>query len=161
MNKIKRHFAKFRNMSPWTSCWKMTLESVSISILVAIPLTMFFAENAALHDNRDFLSDVMWVILIAPFFETLICQMMPIYIARKFKARFSTQVWVATVVFAVPHFIFGIGVGVCAGIVSGFYLAFLYAHWRGKSLWTGIWTTTISHSIRNTIGVGLLVLLKN
>jgi hypothetical protein len=96
-------------------------------------------------------------VVIAPTVETLLFQALPIAVMRLFKAGFRWQVFAATTLFAAVHFTEGVAVGAGAGLVGGFYFSFTYAHWRGRSRWTALWTTTLCHAIHNAIAILLLL----
>lgn len=98
------------------------------------------------------------IVVLAPVFETLLFQALPIFIARKFKAPFTLQVVSSMVVFAAMHFFDGIAAGICAGTIGGFYFAFTFAHWREKSRWTAFWVTAIAHAFHNFAAFVLLAL---
>jgi hypothetical protein len=92
---------------------------------------------------------VFQTVVVAPVLETLLFQVLLIGVARWCRLSFGWQVTWSTVVFSAVHFLEGLGTGVCAGMVGGFYLAFTCAHWWDRSGWTAFWTTALSHSLRN------------
>jgi hypothetical protein len=101
-------------------------------------------------------SPLLWqFVVLAPIIETLIFQAFPIWIARLCKARFSVQVLVSTIPFAIDHALIGIQAGIAAGLIGGFYYAFTYVHWREHGRWTAFWVTAVSHAISN----GVLIML--
>jgi len=55
----------------------------------------------------------------------------------------------------VAHALKGVTTGLAAGLLTGFYLAFTYAHWREQTRWTAFWTTAGSHAIHNGIVIPL------
>ena len=109
-----------------------------MSLLFALLLALLSPELG--REFPDWSPAVMFLIIVvlAPIFETLLFQALPIFIARKFKAPFALQVVSSMVVFAGMHFLDGIAVGICAGITGGFYFAFTFAHWREKSRSPGL-----------------------
>jgi hypothetical protein len=101
-------------------------------------------------------ADLLFVgVIVAPLLETLIFQAFPIWIARLCKARLSIQVVVSVVPFFLAHAIEGIGAGIAAGLIGGFYFAFTYVHWREYRRWTAFWITAVSHAIHNGILIPL------
>jgi hypothetical protein len=159
MSVLRGHFANHRRRSPWSFCWRVTLEGLLLSLAISSILAPFSGAE------RDFMKwpllKALFVILIfAPLVETLILQMIPIGLARLFRARFKTQVLVSLIPFALLHFVEGIAVGISAGVIGGFYLAFTYAHWLEKSVWIAIWTTVLSHFMKNSVVAVVLVLAR-
>lgn len=149
MRWLKAHFQRHRQRKPWDFCWKVAVEGLIVSIIPAVILVGFIDEP-----EREFLNwpiPAMLVVIagIAPIFETLLFQALPIAIARWLKAGFKVQILASLIPFTLVHLPDGVSVGICAGLIGGFYLAFTYAHWVEKSVWTALWTTAVGHFIRN------------
>ena len=100
------------------------------------------------------------VAIVAPFFETLMLQTLPVALARLLRASFTTQLIAAWIPFALLHFFLGPTVGVSAGLIRGFYFGFTYTHWCQRSKWTAFWTTSVSHMINNFILISIILMLK-
>ncbi len=150
MQFIKNHFKKYRRRTAWDFCWRIAVESTVVSFAVAILLSVLGAPEREFPDWSVGAMFVM-IVLFAPVFETLLLQALPIYIARKLHASFSTQVIIATTVFALCHLAEGVAAFVAAGIIGGFYFSFAYAHWRSQSRWQAFWVTAGGHAIHNSI----------
>jgi hypothetical protein len=120
-------------------------------------LALFVPTDRKLLLDLPYYQFVLLGVLLAPIIETLVFQALPVGVARLFKASFRWQVAAATILFAAAHFTESIAVGVGAGLVGGFYLAFTYVHWRERSRWTAFWTTAVSHGIHNGIAAILLL----
>ncbi len=161
MNWLIRHFERYRQRSPWDFCWRIALEGTVLGLLTAAVLTLIIGEEQ--HEFLEWPMGVIFlvVVLIAPPVETLLCQALPVFVARKLKASFRVQVIVSTVIFTVCHIPEGFITTISAGLVGGFYFAFTYVHWRQKSRWTGFWVTALSHAIHNGIGAGLLAVVRD
>ena len=157
---VSEHFACYRQRSPWSFCWRIAIESVVVSLtaalVVVLALPMELETSRALEDLPYFQFFLLGVV-IAPIVETLLFQALPVAVMRLFKAGFRWQVFAATVLFAAAHFTEGVAVGVGAGLIGGFYFAFTYVHWRERSRWTALWTTTVCHGIHNAIAILLLL----
>ena len=152
------HFDRYKKRSPWSFCWRITIEGLIVALAAVFLLHLLF------HlPGRRFRPATpaifIEIVLMAPVIETFICQAFPIFVARVFRARFWMQVFVSMVVFAVPHFGYGIVSGICAGAAGGFYFGFTYAHWRQKSRWTAFWITALSHSLHNGFAFVVLLML--
>lgn len=158
-SRLIRHFDRYKKRSPWSFCWRITIEGLIVGLAAVFLLNLLF------HlPGRRFgpATPVIFIeiVLMAPAIETFICQAFPIFFARVFRAGFRMQVLVSMVVFAVPHFGYGIASGICAGLIGGFYFGFTYAHWRQKSRWTAFWTTALSHSLHNGFAFFVLLMLR-
>lgn len=152
-----RHFDRYKKRSPWSFCWRITIEGSIVSLAAAFLLHILFH----LPGRRiGAATPVLFIeaVLMAPVIETFICQGFPIFVARVFSASFRMQVFISMVVFAVPHFGHGIISGICAGLIGGFYFGFTYAHWRQKSRWTAFWIVALSHSLHNGFPFVLLLM---
>ena len=159
MNWLIRHFERYKQTGAWDFCWRIALEGTLLSLVAAAVLALIIGEPE--REFPDWPMGVIFLVavVIAPPVETLLCQALPIFVARKLKASFRVQVIVSTVIFTVCHITEGFITTISAGLVGGFYFAFTYAHWRQKSRWTCFWVTALSHAIHNGIAVGLLALL--
>ena len=157
MFNLYRHFEKHRRRRPWNFCWRVTLEGLLVSVVVLAVLSCVVN-----IEEREFLSwsvpAILFLLLVvAPVFETLLLQALPITLCRLFRGSFRAQILASLIPFMLLHMLEGIGVGIGAGLIGGFYLAFTYAHWAEKSLWTALWTTTVSHFLRNLVPTVVLV----
>lgn len=158
MNFLKNHFQNYQKLSPFRFCLLITFESVLLSfifgsvieLLSGVPIRSF----VSLPVERLFIL----LVILAPLIETLMFQTIPISIIKWFKLSFSFQIIISFLLFSIAHFLVGWQVGISAGIIAGFYLAFTYAHWINKSHLTAFWTTALSHSIRNFISFILIII---
>jgi hypothetical protein len=97
----------------------------------------------------------------APVLETLICQMLPVWVAQKCGASRRVQIGVSMILFALPHFVASPLTGLTAGLIGGFYFAFTFTHWRHRSLGWAFGMTLAQHTLYNAavvlvVGVALL-----
>jgi hypothetical protein len=153
---LRRHFRRHERRSPGDYLWRVTLEAFLITVTVAILLSLLgVADREIVGDYETFL---VLAILVAPWLETLLLQMLPVGLARLCGAGRSVQLILSMIVFAAQHFMAGLGTGLAAGVVGGFYLAFTYTHWRRHSRTRAFWMTTAQHMIHNTVMVMLVVL---
>lgn len=145
---LRRHFRRHERRSPGDYLWRVTLEAFLIAMAVAILLGLLGVEDREIGDPGTF---AVLAILVAPWLETLLLQMLPVGLARLCGAGRSAQLILSMIVFAALHFIEGVGTGLAAGVVGGFYLAFTYTHWRRHSRTRAFWMTTAQHAIHNTV----------
>jgi hypothetical protein len=157
MNWIKAHFQGYRERKPWDFCWRIAIEGTIVSLGAAFVLDLF--ELAEREIDLAFPLFMFAGVIVAPVFETLLFQALPVWIARKCKATFSIQVVAALLLFFAAHAIEGFGTAIAAGLVGGFYFAFTYVHWREQKRWTAFWTTALSHAIHNGIVIPLAFIL--
>ena len=156
-NFVRSHFEKHRTRSPLAFAWWMGLEGLVVSMVLAAVLISSRAESRTDILNLTYVEGFLTLVVAAPLGESLIFQMLPIAVARWWRALLVWQVVFSTLLFAAAHFPAGIGSGVCAGIIGGFYFAFGYSHWAARSHWTAYWTTTFQHSLRNLVSFGIVV----
>ena len=155
---FSRHFENHRRRRPWNFCWRVTLEGLLVSVAVLVPMSCLLdLEERAFLDWP--IQAILFVILVlAPIFETLLLQAFPITLLRLLRRSFRAQILASLIPFTLLHLLEGIGAGVGGGLVGGFYLAFTYAHWAERSLWTALWVTTASHFLRNLVPAVVLVI---
>jgi hypothetical protein len=148
---IQRHFQRHQERTKAGFLWRISLEGLVVPLLLAALLELFL--EIPVREDLD-LSNLTWqvfvgMVVFAPFFETLIFQSLPVMIARACGASFWIQVLASLVPFAAVHFTINWGTGLFAGVVSGFYLAFTYVHWRRTSARAALWMTVGMHAIHN------------
>ncbi len=152
---------RWLDKGPWRFCWQSALEGLVISWVVLVALSPFEFEPRRAFDRMSAEKILLLAVVFAPVVETVLFQVIPIHCCRWFKGSFTIQVVISTALFAAAHFHENFLVGMSAGLVGGFYLAFTYAHWADKrGMWTACWTTAVHHGIRNGISVGLLLALR-
>ena len=83
--------------------------------------------------------------------------MIPTEILRLLKTKIWHQIAVCTALFCIMHVFECIVVGLAAGLVGGFYLAFTYVHWRDRNWWTATWMTMVSHAASNAVALTLMI----
>jgi hypothetical protein len=154
---IRLHFREYRRRSKWSFLWRISVEGLLVSTAVAAPLYFLFPFTPR-HDLDAGLGGFLWLVVLTPLLETLLLQSFPVMISRVFGAGFRWQLIAAWIPFAAVHFLVNISVGICGGIVSGFYIGFTYAHWRAISLRPAFWMTCAHHALHNLVP-GLLVLM--
>jgi hypothetical protein len=128
-----------------------------LSFAVVIVLGMFVQEPPRDLVKWSVVQLIAIAVVASPIIETLVFQVIPISIARALRASLKVQILISAVLFALPHFIEGLGVGIGAGVIGGLYFAWAYAHWARKSFWTALWVTIVAHFLRNAISVSILL----
>lgn len=149
---VTTHFDAYRKRSKGSFFWRISIEGVLvplfaiavIKLLVRLPSRTDLAQWTPFHFFIE-------AVVLAPFFETLLLQSLPVMIARSWGVGFWWQVLASIVPFAGAHFFVGVAAGIAAGMVGGFYIAFTYVHWRQKSFRSALWMTSGSHAIHNLL----------
>ncbi|NQU68084.1 MAG: CPBP family intramembrane metalloprotease [Candidatus Marinimicrobia bacterium] len=149
---LKTHFQNYQKLSQFRFLLLITFESVLLSFIIGSIIEFFWDVPIRSFVNLSTIRLFVLLVILAPLIETLMFQTIPISIVKYFRANFTFQIFISFVLFAIAHFLIGWQVGISAGTVAGFYLAFTYAHWIRKSHLTAFWITALSHSIRNSIG---------
>jgi hypothetical protein len=155
---IRAHFAAYRRLAKWPFLWRISVESLVVPLVIAVPIIWL------LHlESRSDLSRMSdWKLLaggviIAPFIETILFQTLPVRLARFLGWGFWGQVVASMVVFALPHFFIAASSGIGAGIFAGFYIAFTYVHWRGTSESAAVWMTIAVHALHNFVPIAFAI----
>lgn len=159
---LQGHFAAYRVRAKWPFLWRISLESLVVPLVIAVPIVKFF--HLPTRSDLAKMSDwklVAEAVIIAPFIETLLLQALPVRLARFFGWGFWAQVAASNVVFALPHFLIAVSSGIGAGLFAGFYTAFTYVHWRGTSERTAVWMTTGVHALHNLVATALALIARH
>jgi len=152
---IVGHFQRHRERKPWAFVCRVAPESTGLCF--AAGLVMYAIGVPERGIDLGAAGFAFFALAIAPPLETLLLQALPVFVARKCRARLRYQIVASWLPFALFHVPEGLGTVLAAGTVGGFYFAFTYAHWRQKSRWTAFWTTWAVHTIQNGIVVTLLL----
>lgn len=159
--RIQSHFHAHRQRAKWPFFWRITLEGGAVSLLCVALLSCIISAGG--RPSLEKLSPsklIVVTVLVAPILETFFLQTVPVAIARALGARFWIQVLASLVPFAALHFPAGIGTGVGAGLVGGFYIAFTYVRWREESFSAAFTMTAGTHALRNALAVAVIVGVK-
>lgn len=156
---VAEHFERLRQKPKGAFLWLITIERAIVSIAVMGPVWLIF--SPAPRTDLDALPTfplLAGICVLAPFFETLLSQVLPVAIARWRRWPFWAQVFFSIPFFALPHLPSGWGTVLAAGVIGGFYLGFTYARWREESFRSAFWMTAGMHAAHNTVIVVLMLL---
>jgi hypothetical protein len=142
--------------SPWSMCWRLTLERELISYAIIAVLWMIGDRSHREDLPSTALEFFVQVVLVAPVSETLLYQALPISVLRWFRAPLWLQVAGPLVLFLNAHTGAGPGPALAAGLTGGFYLSWGYAQGARKSIWTALWTTTTQNMLGNATVFAIL-----
>jgi hypothetical protein len=155
---IIEHFRRYLTLSPLTFCWQITVENLIISLAITGLIYLIWQPSPRTNLQNITVSTYLWsIIILGPIIETILLQVIPVFIARSLKFKFLGQLIFSIAPFAALHFTRSISAGVGAGIIGGFYSAFTYIHWHSKSAWTAFWVTAFSHGLYNLALFAMLV----
>ena len=130
-NWLAEHFRHYRQLAPWSFCWRITLESLLVQLVVILLLQPL--DLPATEFNVEFGVVMILASVVAPVIETFLLQALPVFVASFFVKGFWWLVAILT-------------------------LAFCFVHWQEKSWVTALWVTALSHFIHNTV-ISVVVLL--
>jgi hypothetical protein len=168
---ISREWRRLPRLSPWRfvcAIWIIDLFSI-IPILAIVSLLdlrfHFFGPDvpgASLLEEWGALQLLLFVVVVAPLFETLIGQGLPWLLTRLLRLPAAVFVFFSTVWFASLH---GLGfhgadfwVMVVAHLIVAFLLAFTYLQGRKHSRWRAFWMTASVHMLANlTVSVAYVI----
>lgn len=158
-NPIAIHLRWLRTRKPALYCFVTALEST----VLAMPVAYLLLYSFELYDEFDTEAPgaadfVMSAIIRAPIVETLLLQMIPILLARRFGLGLRMQVLCSLVPFALCH-TSGLMSFVCAGLIGGFYLSYTFAVWLEHSLRKTLLITIATHVVMNSL-VGLMIIVE-
>lgn len=88
--------------------------------------------------------------VIAPIFETLLGQMIPILVARRYIKSSWIILLLSATLFAIPHSTLDI-FRFIPSFLGGILLAFSFLHWLQFSVSKAYWTTCAVHFLHNVI----------
>lgn len=148
--RLAGHFAHYRTLPKWPFLWRISLEGLVVPTLLLLIVDQIYR----LPERTDLIhlpvwQLLAWGVLLSPFIETLLLQALPVWIARAAGLGFWGQVVVSLVVFAASHLMVNLSTAIFGGLLSGFYIAFTYVHWRKDSFRTALWMTTATHGLHN------------
>lgn len=149
---IRAHFQAHQKRTKCAFFWRVSLEGLVAQLVLVYVVGLF----VHLPSRTDFPGTQSWqlfadIVIFAPFFETLLFQALPTMIARACGLGFWGQVMSSLVPFAAVHFTINWGAGIFAGLITGFYVAFTYVHWRKESFSSALWMTVGMHALHNFI----------
>jgi hypothetical protein len=90
-------------------------------------------------------------VIVFPLIETILLQLIPVEVARRFSGRFWPQVLPSWLLFAAVHFPNSLENGFSAGIIGGWYFALTYYLFRSKSIWHASAATFVLHASANFV----------
>ena len=114
---------------------RITIEGMLVPIVLGSAIEFFF--DLPHRTDLDSYSSIKLLIIcgvVAPILETLILQVFPVMIARRFGLGFWGCVIVSVIPFSCSHIPSGIATFISAGLLGGFYLAFTYGHFEESIL---------------------------
>lgn len=138
---------KLRGLNPLGFILTMS-GAIYMSVIILLPLYYYFPDGYVIEapGERTFIFDVILFVIIAPFIETIVFQMMIIKLFRKiFKFNNAVLVILSAGIFGIAHSPF---VTQCMAFLTGLILAYSYVIYEQKDF-SAVGMVTILHVIRN------------
>lgn len=161
---VSRHFARLAALPPARFAFRLYAEllvlSLFVSIVVVGPWGLPDRTDLAAMDDAT----LFWgAVVVAPLGETLMFQSLFCAFGRMLRLGYWGQLVLVWAPFALTHFAVGIGTGLCAGIVGGFYFAFAYVTRRAqrRSFAEAYFVTAALHALNNALMVALMLLERH
>jgi len=149
---ILAHFEAHRRRNKWQFLWRITVEGLLVPSAILFSIQKVFdLRSASAMGDVDSMPLFIGAVILAPFIETVLLQVLPIMVARHFGAAYWIQILASVVLFAASYFLFGIETGILTGLIGGFYLAFTYAHWQQESFNSALLMTFGAHATHNLV----------
>ncbi|CAM2753139.1 type II CAAX prenyl endopeptidase Rce1 family protein [Janthinobacterium lividum] len=92
---------------------------------------------------------VFWVVIYSPILETFLGQLLPLEILRRQGASRQLSIFIATILWAIVHFISGGLLHAIVALGSGSMFSFVYLRYRGPSVAVAYATTTFARACNN------------
>jgi len=137
-----------------------------LMILCSIPIGYLFQLfGFKISDLGGFETDVISLlgliiltVIIAPIFETIMAQLIPIYLAQKFFRQNSHNVGLiaSILIFSLLHVSYSIWYAILV-VPSGFFLAKSYLIFQDRKE-SSFWITSFIHAFRNSISVVIIAM---
>ncbi|HYE07442.1 MAG TPA: CPBP family glutamic-type intramembrane protease [Planctomycetota bacterium] len=157
---LRWHREAWSGGRPLAYAWWIGVESTIVGLIPSIVLGVLLREPEPAVARMSMPDLILAGLVLAPVFETLLLQWLPITLGARCGLAFTGQVVLSTALFTAAHLPGGIAVGVAAGLVGGLYFAIAFARWRTRSSWTACWVTALAHAIHNAIVIALVALAR-
>jgi hypothetical protein len=124
--------------------------AVAISLMLGLlPREMLGQSAAATLLNAGTLGTLLLGVLLIPFWETFIAQLLPLELAKWIGFNDKACVAVGAIVFGVGHYLNGgLGHGLCAAI-GGALFATGYMTMRPWGYFPAFWASYVAHALNN------------
>lgn len=158
---IQRIINHLRRQPPIRFILFVVCYNLAIDILV-IPFLVMFAALGVDYVSSNLSSAEFFIIaiILAPIIETLLGQMLPILIARRFTKSSLIIIIISALVFALPHCTKNVTKFLPA-FPAGIIYAFTFLHWLEKSKTKAYWITCAAHCLYNLILTSPIIFLRS
>ena len=159
-NLIQRIISHLKRQPPF----KFVLIMAGYNLIAdCIALPFFFVATllGIKHQIPDVNPRILYIsgITITPILETLIGQMIPILIVRRFIKSPRIILIISAIVFAIPHSTLDISRFI-PSFLSGVLLAFTFLYWLKLSIRKAYWITCAVHFLHNVIIASPLLFIR-
>ncbi|MGK5080816.1 hypothetical protein [Janthinobacterium sp. HLX7-2] len=92
---------------------------------------------------------VFWVVIYSPILETFLGQLLPLEILKRLGASRQLSIFIATILWAIVHYISGGLLHAIVALGSGSMFSFVYLRYRAPGVAVAYATTTFSRACNN------------
>ncbi|RFP14563.1 MULTISPECIES: type II CAAX prenyl endopeptidase Rce1 family protein [unclassified Duganella] len=124
---------------------------VLLALKVFLPLAQWGANSGAGALNASLGMQIMVALVWAPLFETLLGQLLPQEVLRRFSVKPVFCIATGSVMWALGHYLNG---GIAHGLVAlfaGAMFSFIYLRYRSYGVAVSYWMTTVAHLTQNAL----------
>lgn len=107
--------------------------------------------------QKGLIKAILESVILAPVFETIFCQWLPIHIGGFFTKKWLPLMMLSVVVFMINHY-YAHFLEQIIILTGGMIFAFSFLHWKRYSLWKAICCTSTIHILGNGLSVTIAVI---
>ena len=157
-------YRKWSSLSTWpfivvTSLLILTSILACGFLLVLFGLEIQDIAGSVAFDNSPY-SLILWFVVFAPIFETMIGQQLPVYLSYRWGGKYKKEIATisSVILFSLLRFHYSIWSSISA-VPAGFLLVESFIIFK-KRKESAFWVTTAIHFLKNAIAVTYLILDK-
>jgi uncharacterized protein len=162
INKILLHYYQFYHKEPMQIILHFLFENVLVALSLGYCILFFFPKySKSPFQDIPILILIINAIIVAPFIETLVFQVIPVSITIKNKKSVVIQLLSSMCPFSIVHLVqYGL-IGLVSGVIGGYYLSLSYIIWRKRNNKYAFLLTTLTHSLYNLIILIIYLIVIN
>lgn len=137
--------------------WRAGLEMLALTLVISELVSLLIPETRTLEVDHHVL---VYMVLIAPFAETLLMVTLPASLARLFSGGKRLRFLAIFMTFTLLHYSNNLNSMLSAGLIGGLYYGFTYIHWHPRSKALAFWMPVAMHGCHNGVLVALYLVTK-
>jgi hypothetical protein len=158
--RVGSRYSRIRSLSTRSFLLNVSVDYIAASLLMMVILTLAHTPSRTDLQPTAPAKLLRDAVILGPLIETLLFQMLSFAIVSRITSSFRWRVFWVMAPFTIGHFFVGIGTGLQAGLVLGFYLSYIYVSMSKISIASAFYLTAGFHAINNLIFVSLLLHLR-